>query len=340
MMNNGEGMKKSARPLRRLWLGLFLYAGLFGQSAAQGPITIFGRVTLPDGQPAPRARVRVEMNNGYNREIICDDQGRYEMRGVLTGRYHLFATNPDAPEQFSERAESDSTRAYANRLQVDLFLRLPLHGKKEGGKPGTVSLAEAAQNIPKPARQAYEQGIKLQKENQAEKALAQFNRAIELYPDYFQAFTERGNLQMQLNRLPEAQADFARAMALNEKYPPALRGMGYCQIQQRKFVEAVANLEKSYALEPNVALTLLLLGYGNLSLNRYEAARQSLQQALKLNPETAARAHVYLAEVYANEGRFKEAADEIRAYLRVKPGAPDAASLQKMEADWRARAKQ
>jgi tetratricopeptide (TPR) repeat protein len=307
--------------------------------AAQGNITIFGRVVLPDGQPASRARVKVVMSSGFNREVITDDQGRYEMQGILAGRYQFFATNPDAPEQVSERAESDSTRSYANRLQVDLYLRLPMHSGKREAKPGTVNVAEAAQNIPKPARKAYDQGMKLQKENQAEKALVAFNQAIELYPEYFQALTERANLLMQQNKLREAEADFNQALKFNAKYPSALRGIGYCQIQQKMFAVALGNLEKSYALEPNVPLTLLLLGYANLSLDRYEEAKQCLQQALKIGPEVAARAHVYLAEVYAHEQKFTEAADAIRAYLKAKPDAADAASLRKMEADWRARGK-
>lgn len=307
--------------------------------AAQGNITIFGRVVLPNGEPASRAHVKVVMSSGFNREVITDDQGRYEMQGILAGRYQLFATNPDAPEQVSERAESDSTRSYANRLQIDLYLRLPMHSGKREAKPGTVNVAEAAQNIPKPARKAYDQGMKLQKENQAEKALIAFNQAIELYPEYFQALTERANLLMQQNKLREAETDFNQALKFNAKYPSALRGIGYCQIQQKMFAVALGNLEKSYALEPNVPLTLLLLGYANLSLDRYEEARQCLQQALKIGPEVAARAHVYLAEVYAHEQKFKEAADEIRAYLKAKPDAADAASLRKMETDWRARGK-
>lgn len=300
---------------------------------------IFGRVSLPNGQPAARVKVFIEMMSGLKRDVLTDQEGNYEFRGMSAGRYRVYATNPEAPEQFSEPAESDSTRAYANRVQINIYLRLPMHGKKESAKPGTVSVAEATQNIPKPARKAYEQGLKLQKENRAQEALAQFNQAIELYSDYFQALTERANLLMQQNKLREAETDFERALQLNAKYPPALRGLGYCQIQQQKFPAALVNLEKSFALEPNVPLTLLLLGYANLSLNRYEEAKQCLQQALKLNPESAARAHVYLAEVFAHEQKFNAAADEIRAYLKAKPDAADAVSLRKMEADWRARGK-
>ena len=324
---------------------LFNLALLFGSVSIaasavwQGGFTVFGRVSLPDGKPAARVRVFIETTNGLKRDMLSDDQGNYEFRGLGSGRYRLSATNPDEPKQYSEPAESDTTRAFANRLQINIYLRLPQHDTETTYKPGTVSVAEAAQNIPKSARKAYEQGMKLQKENQPEKALTAFNQAIELFPEYFQALTERANVLMGRSQLAEAAADFERALQLNGKYVPALRGMGYCQIQQKQFEAAVNNLERAFALDPKVPLTLLLLGYANLSLSRYEPAKQCLQEALKLGPESAARAHVYLAEVFAHEQKFKEAADSIRRYLTLKPDAADAANLRKMEADWRARGK-
>ena len=298
---------------------------------------VFGRVYLPNGKPAPRVKVYLDMPSGLSRYIPSNDDGNYEFRGVDRGRYKVRAVNPDAPEQFSDPAESDSTRAYSNRVQIDVYLRLPLHNKKDDSKAGVISVAEAAQNIPKPARQAYEQGVKLQKENKADKALIQLNQAIELYPEYFQALTERANLLMQQNKLSEAETDFAQALKINPKYAPAFRGIGYCQIQQKNFQAAIANLENAFVLEPNIPMTLMLLGYANLSLNRNQEAKQCLQEALKLGADSVMRAHVYLAEIYAHEQNFKGAADAIGIYLKAKPDAADAASLRKMEADWRER---
>lgn len=329
-------MHKPIRPFALICF-LFCLTILIQAAAGQGAFLIFGRVSLPDGQPAARVKVFIETLTGLKRDVLTDQEGNYEFRGMSAGRYRVYATNPDAPEQFSEPAESDTTRSFANRLQINVYLRLPMHSDKKEAKPGTISAIEAAQNIPKDARKAYEQGMKFQKENRPQEALAQFNKAVELFPAYFQALTERGNLLMQHNKLVEAETDFEQALQLHAKYAPALRGIGYCQIQRKKFPEALGNLEKAYVLEPNVPMTLLLLGYANLSLNRHEEARQCLQQALKLNAESAARAHVYLAEIFAHEQKFKEAADEIRAYLKANPRAADAASLQKMEADWRAR---
>ncbi|NOT60646.1 MAG: tetratricopeptide repeat protein [Acidobacteria bacterium] len=300
---------------------------------------VFGRVYLPNGKPASRVKVYLEMPNGLNRYIPCDDGGNYEFRGMPGGRYKVKAVNPDALEQFSDPAESDSTRAYANRVQVDVYLRLPIKTSAANAKPEVISVAEVSQNIPKSARKAFEQGVKLQKENQSDKALAQFDQAIAQYPAYFQALTERGNLRMTRNQFNEAATDFIAALKLNEKYVLALRGLGYCQLQQKQFDAAIANLESAYKLAPQAGLTLMLLGYANLSVEHYEPARECLTESLRLDPQGAARAHVYLAEILAQEQKFKEAAEEIQAYLKVNPQAADAAALKEMAAKWQAQGK-
>ena len=270
-------------------LSISSYAQL-GAPLTGGGFVVFGRVNLPNGKPASGAKVSLEMPSGLNKFTLCDDGGNFEFRGIAGGRYHLTAVNPNDPEQRSEPADSDSNRAYSNRVQVNIYLRTPLHPGAPKTNPGTISVDEAAQNIPKAARKAYEQGLKQQKENQSDKAFASFNQSIEIFPAYFQALTERANLLMQQNKLAEAEADFAKALAINDRYSGAFRGLGYCQIQQKKFVEGLSNLEKSYALEPEVPLTLLLLGYANLSLDRYEEAKQSLQQAIKIGGDSTARA--------------------------------------------------
>ena len=333
-------MKNGLRLLRGFSLLCLTAASAFAQlGTVGGPgFIVFGRVYLPNGKPASQVKVYLEMPNGLSRYIPSDDGGNYEFRGVTAGRYKVKAVSSDDPEQVSDVAESDSTRAYANRVQVDVYLRLPMHNKP-GANPGVVDVVTAAQEVPKAARKAFEQALKLQKENQPDKALAQFEQAIAVYPDYFQALTERGNLLMTRQQVPDAAADFARALERNSRYIPALRGLGYCQLQQKQFDAALANLERAFTLDPKAALTLMLLGYANLSVNRTEPAKECLQEALKLDATNAARAHIYLGEIFAHEQKFTEAADSVRAYLKAKPDAADAAQLKELETKWRAQGK-
>src|SRR5688572_20300340 len=107
-MANSQFLKRLCTAGLTALFALAISPALIATAVGQGNITIFGRVSLPDGKPASRVPVKVEMSNGLKREILTDENGRYEIRGLSSGRYQVSAINPGAPEQYSERAESDS----------------------------------------------------------------------------------------------------------------------------------------------------------------------------------------------------------------------------------------
>jgi tetratricopeptide (TPR) repeat protein len=306
---------------------------------AQGNFIITGTVSLPDGSPAVHIKVRISGQTGLNSETTTDTSGRYQFQ-VPGGRYRLAATNPQDSSQYTDPIEADTSRTAGNRLLVHIYLRLPPTKQKKDPKPGVISLAEASQQIPKDARKAFDEGMKRKSDRQIDKALANFTRAIDLYPSYFQALAERGELHIARNQIAEAIEDFKRALTLNEDCGPALRGLGYCYLEQQRFTDAVQHLERAIVVEPAVANTHLFLGIASLALDKREAARQALQEALKLDSKGAVTAHLYLADVYAREERYKEAANELRTYLDARPDAPNAAKLKAKEAELRARTRQ
>jgi tetratricopeptide (TPR) repeat protein len=181
--------------------------------------------------------------------------------------------------------------------------------------------------------------MKRKSEKQNDKALESFTRAIDSYPGYFQALAERGGIYITKNQIPEAMEDFANALKLNEDCGSALRGLGYCYLEQQKFAEAVQYLERAIQVDPAIANTHLFLGIATLAIDRRDEARRALQEALKLDNKAAVTAHIYLADLYTREERFKDAANELRNYLNARPDAPNADRWKAKEADLRARAK-
>jgi tetratricopeptide (TPR) repeat protein len=287
-------------------------------------------VSLPDGNPASRVTVSISGQSGFSRpQILTDDAGQYEIQGVPRGRYSLSATNPAAPEQYSDRAEIEVSRLSPNRVPLNLYLRTGT--KVEPAKESTsssVSVGEAAQHIPKAAQKEYEKAIKLGENGQHDKALNLFNRSIELFPEYFQAFTQRGHLRVTMGQVEEAQKDFVHALEINARYEPAMRGAGICKLREGKYADAIKDLEHAVSNEPRDAAAYLFLGFANASLDRREEARAALQKALNLDPVGSARAHVHLANLDLKENRNQEAAAELEAYLAAVPKAPDADKLR------------
>ena len=300
-------------------------------------VTIQGRVSLSDGRPAPRVLVRLTTRGGVPREAFTNDQGRFEFTSMEEGGYVLTASSLADPNLIADAVETDTSRTATGTLNVSLTLH-STSDRINKLKPGVIRVGESAQKVPKDARKAFERGLKLKENNESAKALDSLSRAIELFPEYFQALTERGDLYVLQRKLTEAAADFARALKINDRDGPALRGSGYCKLEKKEFVQAVGDFERSISVEPDNANTYLLLGIANLELDRREPAREALQKALSFSNHTMPRAHIYLANLYALEHHYVEAADEIHKYLDADPGSADAGEMRKLEAQWRARA--
>ncbi len=299
---------------------------LFAQatSASPTPYVISGNVRLPDGSPARQVPVKLTNMTGFDRQTFTDDSGRYELRDLPRGHYFLSVSNPRDPEQFSDPAEVDTSRVYITRITANLYLRYRSVQtvQQPAGSP-VISAKESAQRVPRKALKSFNQGIKLSQEARFKEAEQEFTRAIEIFPDYFQALSERGSLYIAQGRMSEASKDFKVALKIDPEYGPALRGFGICEFHAGRYADALNYLEKAVTAEPNVAKDYMLLGFTYGALDRWGAARMAFEQALSLDPEGSARAHFHLANIYIREKRPAEAISELDAYLAALPEAPD-----------------
>jgi len=301
------------------------------------PLRIFiieGQVSLPDGRPAPHALVTLTAS-GARRQTYSGEEGRFEFPAMEAGSYSLTATTVGNIQLESDTVDTNTNRTATNKLNVHLVLRDAEATIRS--KPRIITAAEAAQRVPKEARKAFQQGVKLKQEGERDKALLQFSKAIDLFSEYFQAFSERGDLYVVQRKLNEAAMDFAVALRIDPQYGPALRGSGYCKLEKKEFARAIDDFERSISAEPENANTYLLLGIAYLELDQREPARRALEKALSFRTQSVPRAHIHLANLYALEHQYQQAADQLRMYLDAAPAAPDAKEMREMEAKWRAR---
>ena len=315
---------------------VLILASISSTCAAQSAgFMIGGQVTFPNGSPAQRVLVTLSTRAGLSRQTFTNDQGRFEFTDIPGGVFTVLATSPANPLQKSELVEKETpSRVMTDHVYVNLVLRDGDPGKQP--KPGVITVEDADQRVPKEARKAFRQGLKFKDLNDLDKALQSFGQAIILYPDYLRALVERGDIYIAQRHLDQAAVDFDRALTINGHDGAALRGLGYCRLEKREFAEAVDLFEKSISAEPNKPNTLLLLGIANLELDRRESARQALQKALSFNGEPVPRAHVYLANLYAREHKYLQAAEELQKYIDTNPLSPEATELRQVETKWRA----
>src|SRR5262249_21683894 len=100
-----------------------------------------------------------------------------------------------------------------------------------------------------------------------EEAVASYELALALRPDYPEALVHRGIPLHKLKRLEEAVASFALAVALPMYYPEALVHRGIALHELKRFEEALASFDRALTLRPDFpeahfcdALCRLLMG--------------------------------------------------------------------------------
>ena len=82
-------------------------------------------------------------------------------------------------------------------------------------------------------------------------ALASYDKAIALKPDYAEAYNNRGIALQGLNRPEEALASYDKAIALKPDYAEAHRNRGNALRDLKRPAEALASYDKAIALKPD-----------------------------------------------------------------------------------------
>jgi tetratricopeptide (TPR) repeat protein len=317
--------------LRLLGMTVLLLVGMSAPAYSQKLITVYGRVFLPDNQPATQIMVSISGESGFNSSAITDGRGGFRFDGIPRSVFSVTVTIPKDARFYAEPLTVDATKEGSN-FMADIFLRNPLEAGVRKKRPAQViSTTEAGQQIPKDARKALDKARKYREERKFEAALAELNKAIVLYPAYFQAFAEKGIAQINLNRHEEALRNFEKAIELFPEYEPAVSGAGYCLLSLGRYEQSIAFLEKGVQLDSSRSQSLVFLGVANLALSRWQKAQEALEQALRLDAAGAFSAHIYLADAFAGQHQFSRAADELHTYLEKNPEAPNAERLRQRE---------
>jgi TolB-like protein/Flp pilus assembly protein TadD len=111
-----------------------------------------------------------------------------------------------------------------------------------------------------------------------DEAVGEANRALEL--DYFSPVTgtQVGNVLYQARRYDQAIAALRRTLGLEPNFAPAHYYLGLCYLMQERRDEAAAEFEKALAIAPNTPDFIALLGYTSAVAGRSDQARRRLEE--------------------------------------------------------------
>ena len=130
-------------------------------------------------------------------------------------------------------------------------------------------------------------GLTLHELKRFDEALASFDRALAVRPDYAEALNNRGVTLCELKRFDEALANYDRALAVRPDYAEALSNRGVTLHKLKRFDEALASYDRALAVKPDYAEALSNCGMTLRELKRFDEALASYDHALALRPDYA-----------------------------------------------------
>jgi len=300
-----------------------------------------GKVMTPAGsQPTNPVRVKLTFNGRAIHETFTDLSGRFSFPGLSRGTYQLTADGDGI--SFETTSVSADISAFGPAPQIftqDIQLR-PLV-RKPNSQPGVVNAF--TQEIPIAAKQALEAGIKLAEEGKVEAAVDSMRKATTIFPDYFDAHLQLGNVFLKRDQFNEAIAELDLARTINPNDERAYQSFGLLLMKQRNYAVAVAifaeaaRLNPSNPMNPVMRATALIhqaatidesspsIEDRNSLLSRAELA---ISQAASLSENKFKPDTMTLALFFELKGDPDRAAAELEAYLRKTPQLKDSAAIQ------------
>jgi len=175
----------------------------------------------------------------------------------------------------------------------------------------------------------FDLGLVRQSQHQLPAAINEFRLALRDDPALLQAGCALGS---SLSEPAEAEAEFRKALAKDPQLVCALDGVAQLLVKQRRYDAAIDYWRHALRVQPDAADLQLALATATYKAAKAREANglpvlegagvadaiQLLTNLLKSNPDMGA-AYFSLGNIYANEHRNREAADEYREVTRRDP---------------------
>lgn len=118
-----------------------------------------------------------------------------------------------------------------------------------------------------------------------EDALSNYQKAVEIKPEYARAWNGQAKVMYELNSYQEALSAYDKAIQIEPDYQDSWSGRGFVLNKLQRYQEAIYSFEKALKLQPENSVVWNAKGEALSKLKRYDEAIKSYEQAIEFEPE-------------------------------------------------------
>jgi tetratricopeptide (TPR) repeat protein len=173
------------------------------------------------------------------------------------------------------------------------------------------TLPAATGNADENAKYYFKSGMKWYKKGQYDQSIENFNRAIEIDPEYSMAYASRGLVWVKTGKYDRAIEDYNTAIEINPELDRAYIRRGMAWTKMKKYDRAIEDFSKAMEISPRRAgaynsLAWLLATCPDAKYRDGKRAIQIATKAVELSGSAAVMMST-LAAAYAEQKQFKKA---------------------------------
>ncbi|HTB81564.1 MAG TPA: tetratricopeptide repeat protein [Opitutaceae bacterium] len=151
-----------------------------------------------------------------------------------------------------------------------------------------------------------------------QEAISDFQRSLQLKPDYAEAHYNLGKAFVHLGRLPEAIEQYRKALRIRPEHADTYDALGNALYQEGQVAEAIEQYRQALRIQPLHANAHNNLGVALAQLGRLPEAIEQYQEVLRLRPDNV-EAHNNLGIALVRSGRLPEAIEQYQQALQLNP---------------------
>jgi tetratricopeptide (TPR) repeat protein len=180
-------------------------------------------------------------------------------------------------------------------------------------RPQVSSMVKSRRRSVSPAEPSYRLAQALVKQEKWQEAIAAYQQALIITPNWVEVQRELGDLFLKLERWDEAVEVYETAIGLRSDGAEVYHNLGDALLKLQRWEDAIAAYQKAIELNPEFSWSYNNLGDGLRELQRWDQAAQAYQKAIELKPDFAL-SHHNLGDVLVKKEDWENA---IAAYQKA-----------------------
>ena len=173
------------------------------------------------------------------------------------------------------------------------------------------------QRIHQSAYTEFFYGVTYREQHNNEKAIKHYGKAIELKPDFAEAYNNRGNTYGIKGNFKQAIKDYNEAIKLKSDFAKAYYNRGIAYAKKGNFKQAIKDFNEAIDRKPDFADAYNNRGSAYSDKSEFDQAIQDFNEAIELEPDYA-EAYCNRGNAYSDKSDFDQAIQDYNEAIKLK----------------------